>query len=137
MPESLRARVARFVRVVGLPRASRELGASREALARYIADAPLTRDMLPASGPVIVCEYTQRPWVAGEYRRKWRMLAREADWLPPWRELLRVYHRLEARGDIRGGRFIARGACSRRVVSMRPLWTPSRRRRGCITTASR
>lgn len=42
------------------------------------ADAPLTRAMLPASGPVIVCEYTQRPWVAGEYRRKWRMLAREA-----------------------------------------------------------
>ncbi|HEY6328768.1 MAG TPA: hypothetical protein VI756_05485, partial [Blastocatellia bacterium] len=25
----------------------------------------------------------------------------------PWRELLRVYHRLEARGEIRGGRFIA------------------------------
>lgn len=37
----------------------------------------------------------------------WRLLAREADWLPPWRELLRVYQRLEARGEIRGGRFIA------------------------------
>jgi ATP-dependent Lhr-like helicase len=37
----------------------------------------------------------------------WRLLAHEADWLPPWRELLRVYHRLEARGEIRGGRFIA------------------------------
>lgn len=37
----------------------------------------------------------------------WRLLDREADWLPPWRELLRVYHRLEARGDIRGGRFVA------------------------------
>ncbi len=37
----------------------------------------------------------------------WRLLAREADWLPPWRELLRVYHRLEARGEIRGGRFVA------------------------------
>jgi ATP-dependent Lhr-like helicase len=37
----------------------------------------------------------------------WRMLEREAAWLPPWRELLRVYHRLEARGDIRGGRFVA------------------------------
>ncbi|WP_428993056.1 Lhr family helicase, partial [Pseudomonas aeruginosa] len=36
-----------------------------------------------------------------------RLLEREADWLPPWRELLRVYHRLEARGEIRGGRFIA------------------------------
>ncbi|TKR34234.1 DEAD/DEAH box helicase [Luteimonas gilva] len=37
----------------------------------------------------------------------WRLLDREASWLPPWRELLRVYHRLEARGEIRGGRFIA------------------------------
>ena len=37
----------------------------------------------------------------------WRLLDREADWLPSWRELLRVYHRLEARGDIRGGRFVA------------------------------
>ncbi len=37
----------------------------------------------------------------------WRLLAREADWLPPWRDLLRVYHQLEARGEIRGGRFVA------------------------------
>jgi hypothetical protein len=37
----------------------------------------------------------------------WRLLAREADWLPPWRDLLRVYRRLEARGDVRGGRFVA------------------------------
>lgn len=27
--------------------------------------------------------------------------------LPPWRELLKVYRRLEARGEIRGGRFVA------------------------------
>jgi ATP-dependent helicase Lhr and Lhr-like helicase len=37
----------------------------------------------------------------------WRMLEREAAWLPSWRDLLRVYHRLEARGEIRGGRFVA------------------------------
>jgi ATP-dependent Lhr-like helicase len=37
----------------------------------------------------------------------WRLLAREASWLPPWRDLLRVYRRLEARGEIRGGRFVA------------------------------
>ncbi|WP_442112499.1 DEAD/DEAH box helicase [Pseudomonas sp. NUPR-001] len=37
----------------------------------------------------------------------WRLLEREADWLPSWRELLRCYHRLEARGEIRGGRFIS------------------------------
>jgi ATP-dependent Lhr-like helicase len=37
----------------------------------------------------------------------WRVLEREAAWLPPWRELLRVYRKLEARGEIRGGRFVA------------------------------
>ncbi len=36
----------------------------------------------------------------------WRLLAREAEWLPPWRDLLRVLRRLEARGEIRGGRFV-------------------------------
>ncbi|TBR35957.1 MULTISPECIES: DEAD/DEAH box helicase [Dyella] len=36
----------------------------------------------------------------------WKLLEREASWMPTWRELLRVYHRLEARGEIRGGRFI-------------------------------
>ena len=36
----------------------------------------------------------------------WRLLEREAPWLPPWRELLREYQRLEARGEIRGGRFL-------------------------------
>src|SRR5262249_22414636 len=37
----------------------------------------------------------------------WRLLEREADWLPPWRDLVRVYPRLEARGEIRGGRFVS------------------------------
>jgi ATP-dependent Lhr-like helicase len=37
----------------------------------------------------------------------WRLLEREPGWLPPWRDLLRVYRRLEARGEIRGGRFVA------------------------------
>ncbi len=37
----------------------------------------------------------------------WRLVAREANWLPSWRNLLRCYRRLEARGEIRGGRFVA------------------------------
>ena len=37
----------------------------------------------------------------------WRLLLREANWLPPWRDLLMCCRRLEARGDIRGGRFVA------------------------------
>ncbi|WP_341319026.1 DEAD/DEAH box helicase [Paraburkholderia sp. IMGN_8] len=36
----------------------------------------------------------------------WRLLEREAEWLPPWRDLLRVFQRLEARGLVRGGRFV-------------------------------
>jgi len=37
----------------------------------------------------------------------WKLLEREADWLPPWRNMLLCLRRLEARGEIRGGRFIA------------------------------
>ena len=44
--------------------------------------------------------------------RRWgvvfrRLLEREADALPPWRELHYVYRRLEARGEVRGGRFVS------------------------------
>ena len=35
-----------------------------------------------------------------------RLLARES-LAPPWRDLLRVYRRLEARGELRGGRFVS------------------------------
>ncbi len=44
----------------------------------------------------------------------WRLLEREAEWLPPWRDLLRVYQRLEARGQVRGGRFV--NGLARRAV---------------------
>jgi ATP-dependent helicase Lhr and Lhr-like helicase len=37
----------------------------------------------------------------------WKLIALEADWLPPWRDLLMCCRRLEARGEIRGGRFVA------------------------------
>jgi ATP-dependent Lhr-like helicase len=37
----------------------------------------------------------------------WKLLGREADWLPPWRDMLMCCRRLEARGEIRGGRFVA------------------------------
>jgi ATP-dependent Lhr-like helicase len=33
----------------------------------------------------------------------WRLLEREADWLPSWRELLRTFHRLEARARFAAG----------------------------------
>ena len=49
-------------------------------------------------------------WLARQYLRRWgvvfrEMLGREPS-PPRWRDLLGVYRRLEARGEIRGGRFI-------------------------------
>jgi ATP-dependent Lhr-like helicase len=48
--------------------------------------------------------------IAKSLLRRWgvvfrRVVDREGQ-LPPWRDLLRVYRRLEARGEIRGGRFV-------------------------------
>src|SRR4029079_7703592 len=37
----------------------------------------------------------------------WRLLPRDAAWLPPWREMLTAYRRMEVRGEIRGGRLVA------------------------------
>jgi ATP-dependent Lhr-like helicase len=37
----------------------------------------------------------------------WKLVAVEAPWLPPWRDILLCCRRLEARGEIRGGRFVA------------------------------
>jgi ATP-dependent Lhr-like helicase len=55
-----------------------------------------------------------------------KLLEREADWLPPWHALLRVFRRLEAQGKIRGGRFVAgmsgeQFALSEAVSSMRAV----------------
>jgi len=33
------------------------------------------RAKLPSGGPIIICEYTKRPWLAAEFRRKWRIVA--------------------------------------------------------------
>jgi ATP-dependent helicase Lhr and Lhr-like helicase len=37
----------------------------------------------------------------------WKLVAVEAPWLPPWRDIVMCCRRLEARGEIRGGRFVA------------------------------
>lgn len=39
---------------------------------------PVRRELLPASGPVIVDEYTGLPYTAGRFRREWRRLATAA-----------------------------------------------------------
>ena len=53
-----------------------------------------------------MCTLHRRPGCSPR-QIEWRLLEREANWLPPWRELLHVYSKLEARGEIRGGRFVA------------------------------
>ena len=62
---------------------------------------PLARPIDPETKEIIARILLQRYGVVFK-----RLLEREGITVP-WRELLRVYHRLEARGEIRGGRFVA------------------------------
>ena len=81
-----RGRTAAFgIRDAGRWSLAREHSAAADAVAEHVARALLRR-----YGVVF-----------------WRLLAREAGWLPAWREIVRVLRRLEARGEIRGGRFVA------------------------------
>ncbi len=43
-----------------------------------LVGGPVSRELLPASGPVIICDTTGIPWSGNEYRRKWRLIARAA-----------------------------------------------------------
>ncbi len=84
--EKRRGRTAAFgIQDAGRWSLVREQSADADAVAEHIA-----RTLLRRYGVVF-----------------WRLLARESDWLPPWRDILRVLRRLEARGEIRGGRFVA------------------------------
>ncbi len=71
--------------------------AGRWALARRSASRPVAE----------IVEHIARALLRRYGIVFWRLLEREAAFLPPWRELLRVYRRLEARGEVRGGRFVA------------------------------
>jgi ATP-dependent Lhr-like helicase len=62
------------------------------------AAAPLSRDLVEQIARTLLRRYGVVFW---------RLLAREAEWLPPWRDLLMAFRRLETRGEIRGGRFVA------------------------------
>jgi ATP-dependent Lhr-like helicase len=79
--------------------------AGRWTLARRGTDPE--GDATPARLPPESVEHIARTLLRRYGVVGWRLLEREAAWLPPWRELLRVYRRLEARGEIRGGRFVA------------------------------
>lgn len=49
------------------------------------------RDLLPASGPIILNEQTAYPWSANEFRRKWRILARACG-IPDWKKNMGSRH---------------------------------------------
>ncbi len=67
--------------------------------------SPPTRGRQPLAPEAIehVCHTLLRRWGVVF----WKILERESKWLPPWRELLMCLRRMEARGEVRGGRFVA------------------------------
>jgi ATP-dependent Lhr-like helicase len=104
------------LRALLTPSAKRKRFGHRRGGAIGIEDAGrwslVRRAALPHGGPLESHATEDVEHVAFALLRRYgvvcaRLLAREAAWLPPWRELLRVLRRLEARGDVRGGRFIA------------------------------
>jgi ATP-dependent Lhr-like helicase len=97
-----------------LRRAPPAMDAERQASAAV--EQPGARGSAPASASASRLAAAPLPPDAAEHivltllRRYgvvfWQLLEREASWLPRWRDLLRVLHRLEARGLVRGGRFV-------------------------------
>jgi ATP-dependent Lhr-like helicase len=98
--------------IAGVPAVGPAAGISAAVRAGTTAAAglPIARPAPPARKPRTDPETLEH--IAMTLLRRygvmfWRLLEREASWMPSWRELLPVYHRLEARGEIRGGRFVA------------------------------
>jgi len=89
--------------LAGATRRRRVLSFGMEDAGRWA----LARRVVPDAAPVAATEHIARALLRRYGVVFWRLLAREAERLPPWRDLLRVYRRMEARGDIRGGRFVA------------------------------
>ena len=91
----------------GSQRPRRAMSFAMENAGRWaLARRPRTPDNLPKAAAE-ASEHLARALLRRYGVVFWRLIEREAAWLPPWRDLLRVYRRLEARGDIRGGRFVA------------------------------
>ncbi|WP_150807162.1 DEAD/DEAH box helicase [Pseudomonas fluorescens] len=81
--------------------------AGRWALLRRTAPTAVSEVTRPGQTPAATLEHVAMTLLRRYGVVFWRLLEREADWLPSWRELLRTFHRLEARGEIRGGRFVS------------------------------
>ncbi|MCC7549097.1 MAG: DEAD/DEAH box helicase [Burkholderiales bacterium] len=102
--------------------------AGRWALIRRKPAAPLTREALEQIARALLKRYGVVFW---------RVLAREADWLPSWRELLLALRRMETRGEIRGGRFVAgfsgeQFALPEAIVALRENRRRGQEHGGCV-----
>ncbi|KQP11594.1 DEAD/DEAH box helicase [Pseudorhodoferax sp. Leaf265] len=103
------------LRALMLPAAKRNAGARRRRGVALFGVQDAGRWTLvrrPAAEPTPAAQAEGLEHVAHALLRRygvvcWNLLEREAPWLPRWRDLVRVYRRLEARGELRGGRFIA------------------------------
>ncbi|MEA3151374.1 MAG: ATP-dependent helicase Lhr and Lhr-like helicase, partial [Gammaproteobacteria bacterium] len=106
-----KARRGRRLALFGMADAGRWalVGHAPRADDEAVRRAGVRRDSAPSSGRIddaaveLVVRTLLRRWGV----IFWKLLAREADWLPGWRDILMCCRRLEARGEIRGGRFIA------------------------------
>ncbi len=96
-------------------RPRRRTGVSVELAGRWARLAPPPApDPAPGRGRRPLADPEAVEHVAWALLRRYgvvfrRVLERESA-IPPWRELLYVLHRLEARGEIRGGRFVSQFA---------------------------
>jgi ATP-dependent Lhr-like helicase len=91
------------------PRATTRRGAHRGAWIGGMQDAgrwALLRRSFADAPPPDAIEHVAMSLLRRYGVVFWQLLEREPAWLPRWRDLLRVFHRLEARGLVRGGRFV-------------------------------
>ncbi|MDP1603737.1 MAG: hypothetical protein Q8M03_10785, partial [Legionella sp.] len=58
----------------------------------------ISRELMPDTGPVIVSEASELPWIAGEFRRWWRRLANQAG-VPPTVKNMDSRERAPVRGS--------------------------------------
>ena len=93
--------------IAGAKRRGKVLAFGMEGAGRWSLIRRPSVDSLDAEAKAAATEHAARTLLRRYGVVFWRLLAREGGWLPPWRDLLRVYRRLEARGEIRGGRFVA------------------------------
>jgi ATP-dependent helicase Lhr and Lhr-like helicase len=93
--------------IAGVKRRGRVVSFGMEGAGRWSLIRREPPDKIGEQASTAVVEHVARTLLRRYGIVFWRLLTREAAWLPPWRDLLRVYRRLEARGEIRGGRFVA------------------------------